>query len=213
AHQEALRPIAALLGSAVEHWRIWDAERRRRERLDRIEPLLVTLAESLDVGDVFQALSDGMQDILPHDLLVLTELDMRARTIQVRAAAGTIPIEEVPRDAVTLTDRELEQRIDFEIIRDMPVEIAPETERQRLLLKYGMRCGLRVLVFLSGEIRGGLSFFHQEPSRYDQGDAEVARRLADRIALTMSLKNLAHEARLAEEARARAERRRRAVQH
>src|SRR5215471_5988581 len=26
-HQRALRPIAALLGSAVEHWRIWDAER------------------------------------------------------------------------------------------------------------------------------------------------------------------------------------------
>ncbi|MGH7339490.1 MAG: GAF domain-containing protein, partial [Candidatus Rokuibacteriota bacterium] len=25
AHQEVLRPIAALLGSAVEHWRIWDA--------------------------------------------------------------------------------------------------------------------------------------------------------------------------------------------
>ena len=33
-HQEALEPIAVLLGSAVEHWRIWDAERRRRERLD-----------------------------------------------------------------------------------------------------------------------------------------------------------------------------------
>src|SRR5439155_899655 len=29
-HQEMLRPIAALLGSAVEHWRIWDVERRRR---------------------------------------------------------------------------------------------------------------------------------------------------------------------------------------
>lgn len=30
-HQEVLGPIAALLGSAVEHWRIWEAERRRRE--------------------------------------------------------------------------------------------------------------------------------------------------------------------------------------
>src|SRR5215813_3304137 len=25
-HQEILRPVAALLGTAVEHWRIWDAE-------------------------------------------------------------------------------------------------------------------------------------------------------------------------------------------
>src|SRR5262245_50791954 len=35
-HEQVLKPIAALLGSAVEHWRMWDAERRRRERLDRL---------------------------------------------------------------------------------------------------------------------------------------------------------------------------------
>ena len=58
-HQELLRPIAALLGSAVEHWRIWDAERRRRERLDQLEALLGTLAESLDVREVFPQLSDA----------------------------------------------------------------------------------------------------------------------------------------------------------
>ena len=38
--RQVLGPIAALLGSAVLHWRIWDAERRRRERLDQLVPLL-----------------------------------------------------------------------------------------------------------------------------------------------------------------------------
>src|SRR5262245_17695814 len=73
AHEETMRPIAALLGSAVEHWRIWDGERRRRQRLDHIQTLLGTLAETLDVRQIFQRLSDGMQAVLPHDLMTLTE--------------------------------------------------------------------------------------------------------------------------------------------
>ena len=49
-HQDVLRPIAALLGTAVEHWRIWDTDQRRRQRIDQLETLLgTTLAESLDV--------------------------------------------------------------------------------------------------------------------------------------------------------------------
>ena len=45
-----------------------------------------------------------------------------------------------------------------------------------------MRSWLRVPVWLSGEVEGSLSFLHREPSRYDRDDAEVARRVADRIA-------------------------------
>src|SRR5213075_2019614 len=73
-HQEVLRPIAALLGTAVEHWRIWDKERRRQTRLNGAEVVLRTLAETLDVREVFQRLSDELQPILAHELMVLTEL-------------------------------------------------------------------------------------------------------------------------------------------
>ena len=74
-HQQILRPIAALLGSAVEHWRLWDTERRRRDRLDRVESLAATIAGSLDVREVFGRISEAMKPVLPHDVLVLTELD------------------------------------------------------------------------------------------------------------------------------------------
>src|SRR5262249_40248802 len=84
-HQEILKPIAALWGSGVEHGRIWEAERRRTERLDRTEALFAPLAESLDLREVFPRLSEGMRAILPHDFMVLTSLDVRARTIQVKA--------------------------------------------------------------------------------------------------------------------------------
>jgi len=203
-HQELLRPIAALLGSAVEHWRIWDAERRRRERLDQVETVLGTLAPSLDVSAIFQQLSAAMQPILPHTMMVLTELDLDRRTIRIRNWAGECDLP-VTTDPVPMSARELAQRVNSEIVHDIPAEIVPDTERKRLIIGSGLHSWLRVPVLLSGEVNGGLSFFHREPARYDRFDAEVAGRLADRIALVMSHQLLAEEARVAAESRERAE--------
>jgi Nif-specific regulatory protein len=204
-HQAVLRPIAALLGSAVEHWQIVNAERRRRERLDRVETLLGTLAQSLDVREVFQRLSAELQTILPHHLMNLTEIDMQARTIQIVAFAGECDLP-IRTDRFPLSEQEVEDRIDFAIVRDVHAELGPDTQRTRLIRASGLRSWLHVPVWLSGEIKGSLSFLHREPSRYDRDDAEVALRVAARVALTLSHEKLAHEARVARESRERAER-------
>ena len=202
-HQEMFKPIAALLGSAVEHWRIWDTERRRRERLDQVENLLGTLAESLDVREVFQRLSTELKPILPHDLMNLTELDLGGRTIRVVAFAGDI---EVRTDLFPLTGDEVEDQVDFAIVDDICKEIPADNERRRLIRGSGMRSWLHVPLWLSGEVRGSLSFLHREPHRYDREDAEVALLVAARVALTLSFRKLSDQARLTAESRARAER-------
>jgi transcriptional regulator with GAF, ATPase, and Fis domain len=205
-HQELLRPIAALLGSAVEHWRIWDAERRRRERLDQIEALVGTLAESLDVREVFSRLSEGVQIALPHHLLVLTEFDLHEKTLRVVTWAGETD-SPPPTEPVALSESECHQRLtDYELIHDLQREFAPSTDRNRLLQESGMRSWLRVPIRLSGEVRGSLGFLHREASRYVAEDVEVAGRLADRIALALSHYRLAEQARVAQSARERAER-------
>jgi transcriptional regulator with GAF, ATPase, and Fis domain len=204
-HQRVLRPVAALLGSAVEHWRIWEAEKRRRQRLERVEALLETLAGSLDVRTVFDRLSTEMQHILRHDLTTLTELDIRTRTLRVVAHAGDCD-NPVPTHVIPLTRDEHELRVDFEILDDLTSEVSSSTERERLLLGTGMRSWLRVPVRLSGKIKGSLNFFHRQPAVFDQDDAEVALRLADRIAVTWTFQRLAEEARIASEARQQAAR-------
>ena len=205
-HQEALRPIAALLGSAVEHWRIWDAERRRRERLDHVEATLGALAESLDVREVFERLSNAIRTVLPHDLVYLGELDEDARTITLVATAGEADVQ-TPPGPFTLTAQEAVRReLDFDIVNDIQAEISPTTERNRVLLSLGMRSWIKVPVRLSGRVQAGMGFFHRETGRYTAEDGEVARRIADRIALVLSHRQLADEARLAAEARERAER-------
>jgi transcriptional regulator with GAF, ATPase, and Fis domain len=204
-HQEVLRPIAALLGSAVEHWRIWDAERRRRERLDGLESALGTLAESLDVREVFERLSIAIRAILPHDLMYLGGLDRRTNSIYTIAVAGEADIE-APTKFV-LTDKEAQRReLEFDIMRDIQAEITPTTERNRILLGTGMRSWLRVPIRLSGEVQAGIGFYHREPGCYGLEDVDVARRLADRIALMLSHQRLAEEARVASEALERAQR-------
>jgi two-component system NtrC family response regulator len=207
AHQEILRPVAALIGSGVEHWRIWDAERRRRERLDRLEALAGPMAESLDVREVFGRISQAVQPVLPHDLLALTELVVdpeQGDTVHLAAIAGD-PSIPVPDGPVHLTAEEAGLRqLDFEILRDIQAELTPATERTRVLLRSGMRSWLRVPLRLWGEIRGSVGFLHREPGRYTEDDVEVARRIAERIALTLSHQRLAEEARIAAEARDRA---------
>jgi Nif-specific regulatory protein len=206
AHQEMLRPIAALLGSAVEHWRIWDAERRRRERLEQLEDRLASLAESLDVRETFARLQASLQPILPHDFLVLTELDAERRTLRIVASAGEADIE-VPVEPMRLTAQELLERgRDKVIVRDLQTEIAGQSDRERLLLRSGMRSWLRVPVWTGDTVRGGLGIFARDAGRFQDEDVEIAERLADRLGLVLSHQRLAEEARVAAEASARADR-------
>ncbi|MFN2387460.1 MAG: GAF domain-containing protein, partial [Thermoanaerobaculia bacterium] len=205
-HQEMLRPIAALLGSAVEHGRIYEADRRTRERLDRLDEALEHLAPSLDVKEVVQKAFETIQDVLPHDLLALTELNDRARKFRVVTYAGESDVEP-PTEPIVLTQEESERRLlPFETIRDLPADLTPTTDRNRLMIATGMRSYLRVPVRLWGEVRGSLGFAHREPGRFGPEDAEVARRLADRIALVLSHRRLSEEAQAAAEEKERAER-------
>jgi transcriptional regulator with GAF, ATPase, and Fis domain len=207
-HHEVLRPIAALLGSAVEHWRIWDQERRRRERLDQLESALATSAESLDVRDIFERLSIAVRTILPHDLVFLAGFDEKTRSIYTMAVAGEADIEP-PSKPFALTEEEFARRklFEFEILQDIPAQLEPNTDRNRILISTGMRSWLKVPVRLAdGEIQGSIGFFHRESSRYTLEDVEVARRLADRLALMLSHQRLAEEARVAAEMMERAQR-------
>jgi two-component system NtrC family response regulator len=202
-HQEMLHPIAALLGSAVEHWRIWDADRRRGERLDRVEALADVLADSLDVSEVFERVSKAVQAIVPHDVLALSELEGE-RSFRVVALAGEQGVAG-PSGPVILSDEEAARRFnDFEIEND--VSEVPDSERNRLIRDSGMRSWLRVPVRLWGKVNGSLVFFSRQPAQFGELDVEVARRIADRIALAVAHQRLAEEARVAAEARQRAER-------
>jgi len=200
-----LEAIAAILGAALEHERLALLELARAQRLDALDHLLLTLAESLDVREVFGRLSAVTQAVLTHDRLLLTALVEDDRSVRVFALTGDA-IPGLP-DRFELSPFELHQRgHDFEVRSDAEAELDRTTPRARWLARLGMRSVLRVPVRLEGAISGSLSVLAGEPGRFREEDVAVVRRLADHVALALSHQRLAEEARRAAAAREEAAR-------
>jgi transcriptional regulator with GAF, ATPase, and Fis domain len=198
-HEPLAEAIAAILGSALEHERLALLEVARLRRMDALDQLLFTLAESLDVREVFERVSAVAQVVLPHDRLLLTSLREDGRAVRVFALTGEAP-PGLP-ESFELSSFDVSRREhDSELVRDALGELAPATARARWLATLGVRSVLRVPVRLLGAISGSLSVLAREPGAFKQDDVEVVRRLADHIALALSHQRLAQEARRAAEA-------------
>ena len=87
-HETALRLVADLVGLALEHERLWSLDVARRKRLDNVDSLLPTLAQALDVREVFNQVSAVVKPVLRHDRLVLTSLSPDQRTVTIDAVSG-----------------------------------------------------------------------------------------------------------------------------
>ncbi|MFI5006958.1 MAG: sigma 54-interacting transcriptional regulator [Solirubrobacterales bacterium] len=204
-HEPLVEAIAAILGSALEHERLALLEVARLRRMDALDQLLFTLADSLDVRDVFERISAVARVVLPHDRLLLTSLREDGRSARIEAMTGDAP-PDLP-ESIELSSRDLSRREhDSEMIRDVRSDLDPATPRARWLASLGVRAVLRVPVRLLGAISGSLSVLAREPGTFVEADVEVVRRLADHIALALSHQRLAEEARRTADALAHAER-------
>src|SRR5262245_51293774 len=125
-HEAAARPIADLVSLALEHERLWSLEGARRRRLDAIDSLLPTLAGSLDVRGIFNRVSDIVQQVLPHDRLVLTSLSEDRSEIHVDVVSGE-PIPDLPTRMPVAEVPTYQPTTDYVLIPDVdePSESAP----------------------------------------------------------------------------------------
>jgi transcriptional regulator with GAF, ATPase, and Fis domain len=204
-HEPLVEAIAAILGSSLEHERLALLELARLRRRDALDQLLFTLAETLDVRDVFGRISAVARVVLPHDRLVLTSLHEDGRSVRVEALTGEVP-PGLP-ESFELSPFELNRRErDSELIRDALDELDPATPRAGWLAALHVRSVLRVPVRLLGAISGSLSVLAGEPGFFKEDDVEVVRRLADHIALALSHQRLAEEVLRAADALEQAER-------
>src|SRR5688572_7638974 len=67
-HQMLLDSVSDLLALALQHDALQSTESLRRERLDSLDRLLHTVAESLDVRQIFADVSEVIRGGLPHDV-------------------------------------------------------------------------------------------------------------------------------------------------
>src|SRR4030095_13436561 len=87
-HQGLLEAGGDLITLALYHDTVRTTELRRRERIDALVRLLQTVAETLDIRQIFPHLSETIRAALPHDILALTAWADDGLSFQVYAMAG-----------------------------------------------------------------------------------------------------------------------------
>jgi transcriptional regulator with GAF, ATPase, and Fis domain len=197
--------IADLLGLALQHEQLFAKERERRKRSEALEALLPTLSKALDIREVFDQLSAAVGGILPHDRMALGLLSPDRKSVRIHAYTGermadmpqTIPIDDDARESADWS---------FFLVRELGLEPGCCTVQCELIKRDGIRSVLRVPIRLEGEVVGGLNFLSRTVGRFREEDADIARRIADQVALVLSHEKIAEEARIAAEAREEAAR-------
>jgi len=165
--------------------------------------LLRTIASVLDIRDVFPRVSEIANKMLPHDLLTMMFDD----------GGGQILIEAASTDEFRGLGRftkadDSEPKEGFVIIDDFTTASLPIVEpvdmRERIV-----GAGFRSLLVVLARVRHqkmGLGFWSKTAGAFSRDDVQVARRVADHVALAVSHEQLAEAARQIAEAHARAER-------
>ena len=177
-----------------------DDELARLRRLAVVDELLTTLVGVLDVRDVLRRVSEvagGFSRMTPSRCqFSLRTASTRSRSPRQDPPPWPIhcshPIPETARHLLT-------DLWEFEIVDDL--QSAPDRDGDSALLGY--RSILRVPIRLHGEAIAILIVQSRTPATYQPGDAIVACRIADYVALALSHQRLADRARSAEELRAR----------
>jgi transcriptional regulator with GAF, ATPase, and Fis domain len=206
-HRSIVESVADLMALAVHHEALRCTEVVRRERIESLDRLLLTMAEALDIRMVFNDVSEVVRGGLPHDILALTSWAEDGRSFRVYAMAGASVSDKDFWEPVTLREDELSllHRESY-IIKDADAELTPDSVRARIFGRLGVKSALRVPLPLGTDVFGSLFFLSRDTDRFDTEDIDFARRVADHLALALSHQRLAVVARRDAEARATAAR-------
>jgi transcriptional regulator with GAF, ATPase, and Fis domain len=177
-----------------------DATRQHRlARFDRMSGILPTLAAALDVRDVFGTLSSLTRDILPHDSAIIATFEDGGRRVRLHALSAP-PGWTVPE----LMDSPYPDALHFGWEFALHHDLSRNPIERHLIARFGIRSAMRLPIELDGRIAGLLSFNTFTPNAYTQADVVVARRVADYVAVALSHRRLADDAREAAAVRERA---------
>jgi transcriptional regulator with GAF, ATPase, and Fis domain len=216
-HEPVVAALADVVAAALAHERLFALERERSRRALALEGLLPTLARALDVRHVFKQVSEITQDVIPHDVLVLSLLQPDGTSVVAQALLPGGTLEDLPPPDASLLElyrgalvRDIELvDVATRTVRVLPVadeataafEVSLDPVRFRLAREGRLRSLVAVPVRALGRFVGGLVFLSRRPGEFGPEHADLARRVADHVALALAHQRLAEEERQAGEAR------------
>ncbi len=176
-----------------------EALRARTAKLELLDELLNTVVDSGDLRDLFGRVSAIASKALTHDAAALMVRLRDGRKARVYASAGFPPnlpeIHDIPEE---LLDNPHWEHDILDDLRHLP---AP---RYVNLVAMGFHSLVRVPLRLEEGFAGALIFLSKRPAAFEPADVPVARRLADRMAVSVARDREVAATRQAAEATARA---------
>jgi transcriptional regulator with GAF, ATPase, and Fis domain len=199
-----VRRIADYVALALSHQRLADESRRTaalRERaanLELLDALLVALADSDGLAQMFGRIAEIARKVLAHDAAALMVRLPDGQRARVYASTGG-PVE---APAILPVPEELLANPNWEY--DIEDDLSNRPARYRPHVDAGWRSLLRVPIRLDGTFAGALILLSKATAAFTPADVLVARRLADRMALTLARGREQEAAKRADEASERA---------
>ena len=156
------------------------AQLDRLRTLSTVDHLVTTLADVLDVRQIFGRIAEIAREVLPHDGMLIGQVVDEGRRVRMYATHGlgaaTI---EVPN----LSPQLMTEPWEFLLIDDIAErpDLADST-----VARFGMRSAVFVPVRLGGTFWGGLSVYGKQVGQFTEHDVLVVKRIADYLMLGLS---------------------------
>jgi GAF domain-containing protein len=181
--------LASFVSLALMRQRLADqardaaVERQRSAEIEACAELLRTIADVLDVRTVFPRVSEIAKKMLPHDALAMVFVD-RDRHF-VRQAASPADFPDPPQ---VTTNAPMPKEI---IIDDLGTGLVPvePVDAFAPVVAAGYRSFLSVRI-PAREQAVELVFWSKRPAAFEPSDVQVARRIGDYVALSVSHEQL-----------------------
>jgi two-component system response regulator FlrC len=174
---------------------------KRAANLELLDHSLVSLTDTGELEDLFDRMSALARQALAYDALVLQVLlpdgHVRRYFTSGQNADHTTAVVNLPSGFVRDPDW------DYDLIEDSTTRSEP---RSQLAAEIGLRAILAVPVRLDGRFVAALAFLSRTPGFYEHHHVQIARRIADRIALSLERERGVEETKRADEASERAAR-------
>ena len=184
---ELLQLVADRAALAIEHARLFEAERAARERIEHVQAVTDAALAHLEVNELLRVLLPRIREILSTDTCAVLLLDEQTNELVVRAALG---IEEEVGVRVPL-GAGFAGRVADEA-RPMVIDVDEYPVYNPILRQKKLKSMLGVPLLVRGVSLGVLHVGTLTPRRFTQDEVELLQIVAERVAIAIERAQL-HE--------------------
>jgi signal transduction histidine kinase len=180
---DLLEIVADRVALAIEHTRVFDAERRGRARLERVQSVMDTALAKLGFADLVGELLLRIREILHVDTAAILMLDESTNVLVARAAVGLE--EEVEAGVQIPVGGGFAGRIAAERRAIVLDDVDHANVLNPILREKGIKSMLGVPLMVSDTVLGVLHVGTLEPRFFNADDQELLELVASRAAIAI----------------------------